>query len=370
MHHVWRLSTSGGVPVVVRQLLHGLDPARFEQHVVSHRPDDPADGLDQLPATVTLHTLGVIGSPSVPARLRSAGRLARVVRSIDPDVVHTHSGIASNLLPWRTFVDRARTPSVLEVHDAGGTGRVSGGTDRLETLAMRRLRMTPLVHSSAVADDVARRTGRRPDPIPLGIDVAAFARDDAARARWRRGHGFVEDDVVVLYVARIVPTKNVPRFLDLAAVVSDTRATARFVVVGGGDVESANGQARARGLGPPAVRIAGYEPDLAAAYSGADVFVSTSEYEGFGIALVEAMAASLPVVSTRVGGTVDVVVDGVTGRLVDTDDELVAAVTGLVDDPSLRDAWGTAGRARAAARFAATRFVADVGDLYERLATR
>jgi glycosyltransferase involved in cell wall biosynthesis len=369
VHHIWRLSETGGVPVVVRQLLTMLDPRRFEQHIVSHRPRFEEDDLDSLPSHVRVHSLDVVGSPAIPARAWTAVRLARLVASLRPDIVHTHSGIASNLLPWR-MLNRVRTSVVLEVHDDAASGRVSRWTNAAESLAVRRLRYVPLAHSRAVADDVARRTGVDRAPVPLGIEVGALDRLDADGARWRSDHGISADQVVVLYVARLVPSKNVPLFLDVARVVASARPDTCFVLAGGGDVEGARLEAEARDLGHH-VQVVGYEPDLVACYRAGDVFLSTSSYEGFGIALVEAMAAGLPVVSTRVGGADDVVVDGETGRLVELEDTkgLVAAVIALVDDADLRRAWGDAGRQRARDEFDVRRFVDDVAALYEHLAT-
>ena len=370
VHHVWRLSETGGVPVVVRQLLTRLDPERFEQHVVSHRPRLAEDGLDALPAHVRVHSLGVVGAPAIPARAWVAARLARLITSLHPDVVHTHSGIAANLLPWR-LLDRGRTSVVIEVHDDAPSGRVSRATNAVEALAMRRLAFTPLAHSRTVADDVARRTGVTTTPVPLGIVLDALDRPggDAAGAQWRDDHGISPDQIVVLYVARLVPSKNVALFLDVARTVTSARPGTCFVLAGGGDVDGARRQADALGLGDR-VQVVGHQPDLAACYHAGDVFLSTSSYEGFGIALVEAMAAGLPVVSTRVGGAADVVVDGETGRLVEpTDHEgLATSVIALVDDAELRRTWGEAGRRRARAAFDVERFVGDVAARYEDLA--
>ena len=103
-------------------------------------------------------------------------------------------------------------------------------------------------------------------------------------------------------------------------------------------------------------------------HAAADIVVNTSDSEGTPLALIEAGATGRPVVATRVGGVEDVVVDGVTGWLVDRDDEAAFAerIGRLVDDPGMRARMGEAAMARSHAH-AAGRLVDDVAALYAEL---
>ena len=106
-------------------------------------------------------------------------------------------------------------------------------------------------------------------------------------------------------------------------------------------------------------------------YQGADVFLFPSIWdEPFGLPVIEAMAAGLPVVSTRVGAIPEIVIDGVTGLLVEPGDSvaLAAAVARLLDDEPLRAAMGAAGRARAEERFSWRQHIDQWVSLYEELA--
>ena len=100
-----------------------------------------------------------------------------------------------------------------------------------------------------------------------------------------------------------------------------------------------------------------------------DVVVLTSDNEGTPVSLIEAQAAGVPVVSTRVGGAASVVRDGVTGRLVDIDDEqaFAEAVLDILAQPEVARTMGAAGREHVARAFALDRLVGDVDDLYRRL---
>ena len=97
-----------------------------------------------------------------------------------------------------------------------------------------------------------------------------------------------------------------------------------------------------------------------------DIFVHAAASEAFGLVLVEAMLASLPVVATRVGGIPGIVVDGETGLLIDPGQpgQLASAIEKLAAQPALRATMGTAGRDRALADFSDARYVQDIENLY------
>jgi glycosyltransferase involved in cell wall biosynthesis len=118
------------------------------------------------------------------------------------------------------------------------------------------------------------------------------------------------------------------------------------------------------------VTFHGRQPDYAEWLGRADVVVMPSRWEGFGMALAEGMAAGLPVISCRVGGAAEVVIDGRTGILGAVDDAaaLAAAMTRLATEPQARRMMGRAGRASARERFSEDRVLRRLQVLYDRLA--
>ena len=140
-----------------------------------------------------------------------------------------------------------------------------------------------------------------------------------------------------------------------------------FLWAGEGDLE-ADLRAEARRLGLEGqVRFLGRRDDVPHLLAAADPFVLPSLFEGLPLAVLEAMAARLPVVGTRVCGTSEAVQDGVTGRLVPPEDAaaLTAAIVQVLDAPDLAARWGAAGRARVAHEFNAARMVGEVVAVYE-----
>jgi glycosyltransferase involved in cell wall biosynthesis len=117
------------------------------------------------------------------------------------------------------------------------------------------------------------------------------------------------------------------------------------------------------------VHFVGHQEDILPWLAALDVFVLSSDWEGMSNALLEAMAAGLPVVATAVGGTPEVVVDGVTGLLVPPHDpiSLAEAIVRLLDAPDLRRQMGQAGRERVKKRFTVERMVEQTQTLYEHI---
>jgi glycosyltransferase involved in cell wall biosynthesis len=205
--------------------------------------------------------------------------------------------------------------------------------------------------------------------IRNGVDLARFATPAVERAAWRGANGFEDGDLIVATAARLEDEKGPLDLLDAFARVAAEEPRARLAWAGAG---RRHGEvvAAARRLGlAERVRLLGQRDDVPDLLHAADVFALASHYEGLGLALVEAAAAGLPAVATRVGGVPEVVRDGDSGVLVPAADPaaFAAALGAMLADPGRRARM--AGRAREAARgFALQPMVQAYETLYEQLA--
>ncbi|HSL81291.1 MAG TPA: glycosyltransferase family 4 protein, partial [Thermoanaerobaculia bacterium] len=177
---------------------------------------------------------------------------------------------------------------------------------------------------------------------------------------------------MVLFAGRFRTRKAVAVLLEAFARLLREHPGAALVLAGDGEQRGAL-EARAERLGiAGAVRFAGVQPRdaLPAWYAAADLFCLPSLYEGFPLAILEAMAAGLPVVATAVAGVPEAVVDGVTGRLVPPEDAaaLARALAELAADPERARRMGDAGRRRVETEYAIPRIAAAYLDLWGELA--
>jgi glycosyltransferase involved in cell wall biosynthesis len=166
-------------------------------------------------------------------------------------------------------------------------------------------------------------------------------------------------------VARLDPVKRLDVLLGALHRLDGVCA---FVVGYGPEEQRLKEMAEELGLGER-VHFAGYQQDVWTWLAACDVFALSSDWEGMPNAVLEAMAAGLPVAATAVGGTPDVVVQGATGLLVPPDDAtaLAAALDRLIHDPDLRRTMGAAGRQRVRARFSVQQMVERTQALYRGL---
>ncbi len=199
----------------------------------------------------------------------------------------------------------------------------------------------------------------------LGIDLERLA-DLPPRTEARRQLGFGDSTPIMLYIGFSTPRKGVEY---LAQALGAMQTPAQLVMVGKWD---ANYQARflaALGEARERAHIAGYVPDsrLPLYLAAADLFVSPTLLEGFGIPLVEAMAAGLPVVTAAGGSAGEVVGDG--GLVVPPADSaaLAATLDRVLAEPELAEKLREAGVKRACALFDARRAAADLAALYRRI---
>jgi FkbM family methyltransferase len=188
------------------------------------------------------------------------------------------------------------------------------------------------------------------------------------------------DGIEILFVGRLEPRKGIDTLLEASIQLIRERPGVRLRVVGADNPYASEDprpyaeRVRQRLASEPAVLAQiEFEGELSDAtvdqlLQGCDIFCAPSRYESFGLMNVEAMMFSRPVVSTRVGGIPEVVVDDETGILVDPDDVggLLRALRRLVDDPALARRLGRAGRARYETEFTNDTAVARMLDLFER----
>ncbi|MDF8266494.1 glycosyltransferase family 4 protein [Luteipulveratus flavus] len=179
--------------------------------------------------------------------------------------------------------------------------------------------------------------------VPNGVDAALFAPPDhaAQRAQERRRHGFTDDEVVLLWVGKEFRRKGLGPVVEALAQLPDH---VRLLAVGGDHQEPFRALARANGVADRVV-FAGHSSHVHRLFQAGDVFVLPTLYEAFALVTLEAAAAGLPLVVTRVNGTEDFVREGSNGAFVErAPGSVAAALAPLVSDRQLRRRMGEQAR--------------------------
>jgi glycosyltransferase involved in cell wall biosynthesis len=187
----------------------------------------------------------------------------------------------------------------------------------------------------------------------------------------RQALGLGADDFVVGTVCRLVDDSNkrVSDLIRAVALLANTVPRLRLLVVGDGLQRPMLEELAASLAVRERIVFAGHREDVGNCYVAMDVFALVSRNEGFGLVAPEAMFCGLPVLATRVGGLVDIVLDGVTGVLVPPCEPaaIAQALARFSHDSELCRRLGQAGMERAHARFSAARYAGDVDRFYQRL---
>lgn len=365
-----------GGPAIHATLLHErLDPARFASTLVSGSEEAGEGNYLALHGRAThLETLPDLGREIRPLRdVATLARLTAMIRRLQPHVVHTHTakagavGRAAAMLAGVPVIVHTYHGHVLRGYFSPAKTAVYRAIERgLARRTDRLLAVTPRVRDELLALGVGTAAQYR--AVPLGFDLAPLLVAERRRGELRAELGLGEAPLVGI-VARLVPIKAHEVFLAAAARVSQQKPAVRFLVIGDGERRQAlEAQAATLGLGG-VVRFLGWRADIDRLYADIDVVALTSRNEGSPVALIEAMAAGRPVVSTEVGGVADVVEHGVSGLLAPMDDAAALAghILALLAAPDLRERMGRHGRIRVAATYGADRLVSDIESLYEEL---
>lgn len=203
--------------------------------------------------------------------------------------------------------------------------------------------------------------------LPNAIDLQAYDRQAAQPFSYRLPEG----RIWVATVARLIEAKRIDRFLRILSRVRQHIPTVGGIVAGDGVLrQHLERQAMVLGLIPDGVQFLGHCEAVPSLLSRTDVFVMTSDHEGFPNGLLEAMAAGLPVVTTPAGDASKVIQDGINGFVIPREDEdiFVDKVMWLAQHPQLRQTMGAMGRQMVATSYSYTNLGKNVLDLYQRIA--
>ena len=371
----------GGPALHVAYLTEGLRKRGYDTTLVA---GSLARGEDSMAFVADAHGVEIVqidqlGREISPLRdLMATIRLAKLIRKERPQILHTHTAKAGTVGRVAARLAGSRKPPIV-VHTFHGHV-LRGYFGPVRSLLFRLLErwlaggttalvaVSPQVRDDLVALGVAPR--ERFVVIRLGIELdERVAPEQNGRAESRRYLGISGDRFAVGWIGRMTAVKRTDDVLIAFKSLRDSGIDAVLCMVGDGpDRVLLEQRARELGVARDTVFL-GYQEDVAPFYAAFDALVLPSGNEGTPVTVIEALAAELPVVATRVGGVPDVVRDGEDGFLVEAGatDDLAERLGRLARDPALRARMGKKGRERVLPRYAVERLVDDVDELYRSL---
>ncbi|NUU01804.1 TIGR03088 family PEP-CTERM/XrtA system glycosyltransferase [Herbaspirillum robiniae] len=367
VHLIYRLDF-GGLETLLIDCINGMPDDRYRHAVVCLTDYTEFAGKIRKPG-VSLHAL------HKPPGLAPATHLHlwRLLRRLRPAILHTYNLPAIEYAPAAAL---ARVP--VRVHgEHGRDARDPQGTNRRHNL-LRRLVLPFYDCYYAVSADLRdwlRNTIGVPDRKNLllenGVDTGKF---HPVEGGVRQAMAQLPAGCFVFgTVGRIQDVKDhaglVDAFIALLALLPQQRSRLRLAIVGEGPLLPALKQKIAAAGIEDLVWLPGGRMDVDALMRSFSVFTLSSIAEGTPVTILEAMASALPVISTRVGGVPEVVVDGVTGTLVPPSDPqaMARAMAAYVEQPHLAARHGAAGHERSQRQYSMNAMLQAYAGMYDRM---
>lgn len=375
-HAITRL-IRGGAAKVVMELVRRLPRDRYEQSVICGASADEALVREATDAgaqmVVNEHLVREI---QLRKDMGAALSLMAQLRKLRPDLLHLHTykagvvgSLVSRLAGLRAVVFSPHGHIFAEQANIPGVPPPGAKLKLLKRLTQfaQKFPVKIVALSNADRDQQIELKLGRPDQyvvIANGLDLEEFGQR-GLRSREAARAGLRVTGPVIGTVGRLAREKG---HEVLVRALAKLPKEVQLVIVGEGEESPALERQAAEQALSERVRFTGYL-DSRLVLRAFDVYVQPSYYEGFGLSLLEAMAAGLPVVACRVGGVADVVVDGETGLLVPAGEPeaLAAAVRRMLEDAKLAQRCGEAARQRVRELFSIEKMIAAYDGLYQSL---
>ena len=371
----------GGPALHVAYLTAGLAERGYETTLVAGtlaRGEESMAGVSEARG-VRIETLPALHREIGPLRdAQAILRLARLIRDERPTILHTHTAKAGAVGRIAALLAGTARPPII-VHTFHGHV-LRGYFNPLTTLAFRTLErwlarittvlvaVSPEVRDDLVKLRVAPASKFRIVRLGIELDERTGGNEDA-RAETRRQLGVPPDAFIVGWVGRMTAVKRTDDVVRTLRGLVDRGVDAYLCLVGDGpDRDHLERYAHELGVVKRCLFM-GYQQDVAQFYGAIDALLLPSVNEGTPVSVIESLAARRPAVATRVGGTPDVIRDGIDGFLVEVGDAdaLSERLAQLAADPERRAQMGADGRERVLERYAVERLVDDIDRLYRSL---
>jgi len=364
-YFIGHLATGGAESQLV-ELLRYLDRVRFEPFLILLR-----DAGAERAASLVDQIYSIKPSKGESNILHSFAKIVGALREIKPTILHA-------LLPEPCILGFAaarlcRIPiligsrrSLVDCYRPNHS-RLVIAADRFATTVSTRM----IGNSMAIVNELAILDKAPPSKISLiynGIDSERF--NPAINSPVKTGLGWNSEHMVFGCVANFFDYKRQTDLVTAAEQIVRSFPQARFLLLGEdrGTMSKVRQEISRRGLDDFFVILPG-RPDPENVYPAMDVYVCTSDTEGFSNTILEAMACGKPVIATNVGGNSEAVIDGQTGLIIPrrSPDAIASAAGTLLQSPDLRRTMGNLGRKRIEEQFSVKTMVAAHEELYAQL---
>lgn len=334
---------------------------------------------------VTIEGMGRSVNPL--SDLKAYGDLKKLIREFKPDVVHTHAAKPGAI--GRLAAAALEVPVIVHTfhghvfHSYFNSAKTKFFINVERYLAKKSSAIIAISNEQKreLVQEFKIAPAEKFHVIPLGLDLDAFAQNqDEKRQKFRIEFSVADHEIAIGIIGRLVPVKNHELFLtSIAQVLARTTKKVKAFIIGDGETRAQLEQSATQLHIPfsteksnshlhPLV-FTSWRQDVDTIMAGLDVVTLTSFNEGTPVSLIEAQAANKPIVSTRVGGIADIVLEGQTALLADVQDATTFAghLLQLVEDDAMRKAMGERGHAHVIERYSYQRLVRDMSALYNQL---
>lgn len=360
--HVLSDMKVGGAGIWLLNLLDSIDRERFEVKVVLPEGSVLVDKVKGL----GFEAITVEGMRDRSFDTAAVGLLQGIFRKEKPHIVHTHASLSARLAAKLSGVSIINTKHCLDSRKTG-IKRLAGAFVNNQ-LSDRLVAVSEAVRKNMLDNGADKE---KISVIYGGIRPVREL-EDKEKSEVRRKWGISDQEIIVGIVARLAEVKGHEFFLKAAEIISREKKDVKFVIAGGGPLESMLKE-QAKELGIEArVVFTGFIENIYEILNILDINVISSLSEALCLSLIEGMSIGKPSVGTDTGGVPEVVRDGHNGFLVPAGDpdKLAAAVLKLIDDPQLRKTMGDRGRTIAAQSFTAAAMANSIEELYEAVAKK